>query len=71
MNIIKNNCLLNHFYEYKKLLCDRNIFHVFHGPGLKRFAENYFFIDPKKYDQAVELLPEKVKLFDFSACTIL
>ena len=61
----------DHFFEYKKSLCEENIFHIFHGPDLKQFAENYFFIDPTKYEQAVRLLPEKVNLFDFGACRIL
>ena len=60
-----------HFYAYKKALCDAGIFHVFHGPSLKQFAENYFFIDSSKYEEAQKMLPETVSLFDFKNCNIL
>ena len=59
----------DNFYAYKKALCRAGIFYVFHGPDLLQFAENYFFIDASKYQEATDLLPETVRLMDY--CTIL
>ena len=59
------------FLGFKRILCEESIYHIFHGHDLKQFAENYFFIDPKKFDAAINLLPKAVSLLDISACTIL